>query len=75
MFKIMRPLRSSKCLKTPVELTFTTEKTNACNPWTACSVFDWEYLFWVNLVRNLVKIIVLSLNFVPRLIQICRIPW
>ena len=70
----MRSLRSSKCLKTTVELTFTTQKANACSPWTACSVFDWKYLFWVNLVQKL-KIISLSWNFVPRLIQICRIPW
>ena len=74
MFKIMRSLRSSKCLKTTVELTFTTQKANACSPWTACSVFNWKYLFWVNLVQKL-KIISLSWNFVPRLIQICRIPW
>ena len=38
----MRSLRSSKCLKTGVELTFTTQKANACNPWTAGSVFDWK---------------------------------
>ena len=74
MFKIMRSLRSSKCLKTTVELTFTTQKANACSPWTACSVFDWKYLFWVNLVQKL-RIISLSWNFVPRQIQICRIPW
>ena len=41
----MRSLRSSKCLKTTVELTFTTQKANACSPWTACSVFNWKYLF------------------------------
>ena len=70
----MRSLRSSKCLKTTVELTFTTQKANACSPWTVCSVFNWKYLFWVNLVQKL-KIISLSWNFVPRLIQICRIPW
>ena len=74
MIKIMRSLRSSKCLKTIAELTFATKKTNACSPWTACSVFNWKYLFWVNLVQKL-KIISLSWNFVPRLIQICRIPW
>ena len=74
MFKIMRSLRSSKCLKTTVELTFTTQKANACSPWTACSVFNWKYLFWVNLAQKL-KIISLSWNSVPRLIQICRIPW
>ena len=28
-------LRSSKCLKTTVELTCTTEKTKASSPWTA----------------------------------------
>ena len=74
MFKIIRSLRSSKCLKTTVELTFTTQKANACSPWTACLVFNWKHLFWVNLVQKL-KIISLSLSFVPRLIQICRIPW
>ena len=70
----MRSLRSSKCLKTTVELTFTTQKSNTCSPWTACSVFNWKCLFWVNLVQKL-RIISLSWNFVPRLIQICRIPW
>ena len=30
----MRSLRSSKCLKTTVELTFTTQKANAGSPWT-----------------------------------------
>ena len=70
----MRPLRSSKCLKTTAELTFTTQKAYVCSPWTGCSFFDWNYLFWVNLVQKL-KIISLSWNFVPRLIQICRVPW
>ena len=42
MFKIMRFLRSSKSLKTTVELTFTTQKANACDPWAPCSVFDWN---------------------------------
>ena len=23
---------------------FTTQKTKACTPWTACSVFDWKDL-------------------------------
>ena len=69
----MRSLRSSKCLKTTVELTFSTQKANACSPWTACSVFNWKYLCWVNLVQKL-KIICLSWNFVPRIIQICTIP-
>ena len=36
--------RSSKCLKTAVKLTFTTQKASACSPWTACSVFNWKYL-------------------------------
>ena len=42
MFKIMRSLRSSKYLKTTVELKFTTQKVNACSPWTACSIFSWK---------------------------------
>ena len=50
---------------------FTTQKAS---PWTACSVFNWKYLFWVYLVQKL-KNISLSWNFVPRLIQICRVPW
>ena len=74
MFKIMRSLRSSKCLKTTVDLTFTTQKANACSPWTACFVFKWKYFFSVNLVQKH-KIIILSWNFITRLIQICRIPW
>ena len=35
----MRSLRSSKCLKTTVKLTFATQKANASSPWTAYSVF------------------------------------
>ena len=70
----MRLSRSSKFLKKMVELTFTTQKANACSPWTTLSVFDRKYLFGVNLVQKL-KIISLSWNFVPRLIQIYRIPW
>ena len=71
----MRSLRSSKCLKTTVELTFTIQKTSACSPWTACSVFNWKYQFsWVNLVQKL-KFFSLNWNFVPRLIKICRISW
>ena len=72
--KKMRSLRSWKCLKTSVELTFTTQKAKACSTWTSCSFFDWKYLFRVNLVQKF-KIISLSWNFLPRLIQICRIPW
>ena len=74
MFQNRRSLRSSKCFKTTVELTFATQKANACSPWTACSVFDWEYIFCVNLVQK-PKLISLSWKFVPRQIQICRIPW
>ena len=59
MFKIMGSSRSSKCSKITVELTFTTQKANVCSPLTACSFFDWKYIFWVNLVQKL-KIITLS---------------
>ena len=45
--------------KTTVELTFNTQKANACSPWTASSIFIWKYFFWVNLVQKL-KIISLS---------------
>ena len=41
----MRSFRSSKCLKTTVELTFTTQKAYAFSLRTACSVFDWKYHF------------------------------
>ena len=37
----MRFLRSPKCLKTIAELTFTTEKANAC------SLLDWLFCFVV----------------------------
>ena len=37
-------------------------------------VFDWKYPFWANLVQK-IRIINLSWNLVPRLIQICRIQW
>ena len=73
MFK-MRFLRSSKYSKTTVELTFTTQKANTCSPWTDCSVFEWKYPFWVNLIQK-PKIVSLSWNLVLRLIQICKIPW
>ena len=42
----MRSFRSLKCLKTTVELTFTTQKTNTCSPWPARSDFDQKYHFW-----------------------------
>ena len=70
----MRSLRSSKRLKTTVQLTFTIQEANVCRPWTFSFTFNWKYLFWVNLVQKL-KIIGLSLNFVPRLIQKCRTLW
>ena len=40
MFKTMKFLKSSKCSKTIVELTFTTHKVNACSllDWLFCSV-------------------------------------
>ena len=68
MFKIMKSLRSSKCL------TFATQKANACSTWTAFSVFDWNYLFWLNLVQK-VKIISSSWKIISRLFQICSVPW
>ena len=36
------------------------------------SIFDWKYHFGVNLARKN-KIDILTLNLVPRLIQLCRI--
>ena len=45
MFKMMSSVRSSKCLKTTFELRFITKNTKDCSPWTACSVFDWKYVF------------------------------
>ena len=52
MFKITRFLRYSKYSKTAVELTFTVQKANVRSPWTACSVSNWKYPFWVNLVQK-----------------------
>ena len=62
MFKIIFS-RSSKCSKTTVALTFSTQKANACStqkanacsPWTDCSVFDRKYPSWVK-----------KLNFGPK---------
>ena len=73
-FQNFQKQQTLKYLKTTVEMTFTIKKANACSPWTASSVFNWKYLFWVNLVQKF-KIISLSWNFVPRLIRICRILW
>ena len=52
IFIIMRFLRSLKCSKTTFELMFTTQKSNACSPWTGCFVFDWKYTFLVNMVKT-----------------------
>ena len=49
MFKIIRSFRFSKCIKTTVKLTFPIQKEHAFSPPTGCSVFNWKYLFWVNL--------------------------
>ena len=49
-------------------------KANACGPWTDCCVFVWDYLFWVNLVQKLKIVSLRRLNFVIKLILICRIP-
>ena len=38
------------------------------------SVLDWKYPFWVNLIQKM-KIVSLSWNLVPILIQICIIQW
>ena len=38
------------------------------------SVFDRKFPFWANLVQK-IKVISLSWNLVPRLIQICKIQW
>ena len=73
IFKIFRMFKATVEL-TFLELTFTTQKANTFSPCTGCFVFNWKYLFWVNLVQKL-KMISLSWNFVPRLIQICRISW
>ena len=40
--KIIKIMRSSKCLKTTVELTFTAQKANACSPCTTFSVFTFK---------------------------------
>ena len=40
----MRSLRSPKCLKTTLELTFTSQKANTFNARTVCFVFNWKYL-------------------------------
>ena len=74
MFKVMRSLRSSKCLKTTVGLTFTTKKQALLVLGQLVLFSTGNTFFWINLVQKL-KIISLSWNFVPRLIQICTIPW
>ena len=37
-------------------------------------IFERKYSFWANLVQ-IIKIVILYWNLVPRLIQICRIQW
>ena len=64
MFKIMRFLRSSKCSKIIVELTFTTQKINAC------SLLDWLFYSVVPFLGKLgpkTQIVSLSWNLVLRL--------
>ena len=71
MFKIMRFLKSSKCSKIIVELTFTTQKANAC------CLLDWLFYSVVPFLGKLgpkTQIVSLSWNLVLRLIQLCRIP-
>ena len=46
MFKVMRSLRPSKCLKATVELTSTTKKANACSPWSNCFCYQLEIPFF-----------------------------
>ena len=70
----MTSLRSLKCLKATVQLTFTTQKTNACSPWDYLFCFQVEIPFLGKFGPKF-KMISLSWNFGPRLIQICRIPW
>ena len=65
----MRSLRSSKCLKTTVELTFTAQKANAISSWTAYSVFLFCFQLETPFLSKFgpkLKIISLSWNFVPR---------
>ena len=63
MFKVMRSLRSAKCLKTTAELTFTTQEANALSPLTnsnmqnsmamfTFSVLDQKNPFWTNLAKK-----------------------
>ena len=51
-----------------VPLSFTTQKVYVCSSWTACSVFDWKYLLWENLVQKL-KVVSLSRTFVPTIVD------
>ena len=66
----MRSLRSLKCLKTTLELTFTTKKANACSPWTAFSVFKWKYLLGKFGPKN--QNCYFEWKFCTSLIWICR---
>ena len=62
IFEIFRLFKHNSCINVYYK------KGNACIHWTACSIFNWKYIFLVNLVQKL-KIISLSWNFVPWLIQ------
>ena len=66
----MRSLRSLKCLKTTLELTFTTKKANACSPWTTFSVFKWKYLLGKFGPKN--QNCYFERKFCTSLIWICR---
>ena len=66
-------LRTLKCSKATVELTFTTLKSNACSPWNVCSVFDCKCPFLVNLVET--ENYQFKLKLVNVLVWISRIPW
>ena len=70
--RIKRFLKSLKCSKIIVELTFTTQKANAFSllDWLFCSVVPFLGKFGPK-----TQIVSLSWNLVLRLIQLCRIPW
>ena len=68
----MRFSKSSKYSTVIFELTFTTEEANASSilGWLFCSVVP----FLVNFFPK-TQIVSLSRNLVPKLFQLCRIPW
>ena len=67
-------MRSSKSLKTTVELTFTTQKATLVVHQLLVLFSTGNTLFWVNLVRKL-KIVSLRWKVILRLIRIWRIQW